>query len=297
MNPLQNSHEDLKELFRGDHIASVNVVSGVMNGITTTRSKRGRKLWLRTGIVMAALLIITMPMGSAVMNWDFFNTRGELTMTLKQSDPDMFTGLEIRDWVREQIEPGKAAVMYIDGQKGLTTLSNPISYANLNDVKARVNVPVKFPTTTPQGFVFKEGEVQFMGATVNYYEMEQVLAKEARANDKGVAFRVIDLTNESMGYRLVFSNDINQEIYVSASFTQSPNGIQSKTIYSDLNSSSGDQKVQIGTNQGLYSRGKDTHKLMWVDVDHDQSIWYTINSPAKNGLTKEDLINLATNMK
>lgn len=305
MNPMQNSHEELKEMFRQNTISSINVTQYVMNRIIAKREKRRSSIWMKTSLIMTLLLILVIPSGFALFDhgiWNLFNHRGELTMQLKTVQPDeVYWDMDrsVSDEVIAKLLPGEAAIIYKEGIVGLTEVSNPLKYTSLYELKSKVTQNIRYPAVIPQGFTFVSGEIIYFLERYDFQNVLAALKREVSASGKHYAYMKYKLSSQAYAVSLTYQNEQQQTIFVNINFSENnkrDNWITAYTVDdgSDIGIS---EKIHVGSTEGIYFKGAEYQVIRFADIDLSIPTAYMITSPTNDGVSKQDLILLAENIK
>ncbi|HEX2924643.1 MAG TPA: hypothetical protein VHP38_00030 [Ruminiclostridium sp.] len=159
----------------------------------------------------------------------------------------------------------------------------PLVVSSINELKERVGSKFKEPGNLPEGFSFREGQINSnIDDSIRYS-----ILKEAEETRKDVV-RVIEPSQEVGAYHIIYKKG-NRTIDVSITVNYKWNELSQPD--------KGQRVTDVGIKNfdAIYTDGNGRSEIKWIDNSNGANILYSIGCP-KGDATKEELLQLAASV-
>lgn len=246
-------------------------------------SKRSSRWLLAAAIVL--LLLGTAFISLRAIN--LYRDDGKLSFTVKNYDETNRAPVlqeELREKYLEMLKPGEAMAIYnpIDNpSQVVTVLQKPEEFADMEEMRLRVQTRFPIPTALPSGMSFIGGTIHH---SVGQPDIEKLISR-SQAEGGTVTWEKISVDSEIHGVTLNVSKGGSE--YAGSIY----NGSRWKTVYSDFTKMKETRILPINGTEGLIVSDEGTTALLWRSEPEQGSFFYRITTG--NQTTSSDLDLLA----
>lgn len=200
--------------------------------------------------------------------------------------------LEIINSQWQSLKPGGviAVLKTKDNPKNLITVSSkPIIFTGLNELKEKVGSSFIAPTFIPDGYSFKEGQLQ---SGVNASIREEMLKEMREEGDKAkkdVIIKVLEPSGNVDSYSITYQ-DRNEKNQIDVSLYFNFEGNE----FSQPDNGQNVDKIKVSDFEAIYVKDKGRTDIKWIDSS--KHILYSVGCPGEN-VSKDELLKIAESLK